>query len=211
MPLLLQHSDGDARWGIWKIEESPQALLGMLGDGEDFVQALAQLKTEARQQEWLAVRVLLRQLAGAGRRIVYLPSGKPMLADNAFALSVSHTKGYAALLLKAPDEEAGIDIERYGHRVRRVAGKFMNEAEQAAPYQGDDTWSLLLHWSAKETMYKCIGSPAVDFRHTLHIAPFVPAKEGVMEATARLEGETAGKPYHIHYRLFPDFVLTMNV
>ncbi|MCD8310553.1 MAG: 4'-phosphopantetheinyl transferase superfamily protein [Prevotellaceae bacterium] len=211
MPLLLKHSEGNTRWGIWKIEESPQALLGMLGDGEAHVEALTQLKTEARRQEWLAVRVLLQQLAGPGKRIVYLPSGKPMLADNAYAISVSHTKGYAALLLKAAGSEAGIDIERYGHRVRRVASKFMNEAEQAAPYQGDDTWSLLLHWSAKETIYKCIGSAVVDFRHTLHIAPFVPAEEGVMQATALLEGEATGKPYHIRYRLFPHFVLTMNV
>ncbi len=212
MPLFLQHSDENARWGVWKIEETPLALEETLTLEEAPPAELARLKTDARRQEWLAARVLLRVLAGGGKRILYEPSGKPFLADGAFSISISHTKGYAAVLLKAPGEAAGIDIERYSRRVHRVASKFMNEAERLTPFQGDHTWPLLLHWSAKETVYKCVGQDCVDLRKTIRITPFVPAPEGVVEAVATPEGAGAawGKPFHIYYRLFPEFVLTMN-
>ena len=34
----------------------------------------------------------------------------------------------------------------------------MREDEQPSVFRGTDTWSLLLHWSAKETMFKCLNA-----------------------------------------------------
>ena len=74
------------------------------------------------------------------------------------SISISHTKGYVAVLLGGPEKEVGIDVECYGERVRKVAHKFVREDESVSWYKGTETWSLLLHWSAKETMFKCMNT-----------------------------------------------------
>ena len=107
----------------------------------------------------------------------YEPSGKPYLADNSYFISISHTKGYVAVIL-SEEKPVGIDIEQYSRRVHKVAHKYMREDEQFVPYGEDDTWSLLLHWSAKEVMFKCMNTPEVDFREHLHIEPFTTEQQG---------------------------------
>src|SRR5699024_8746974 len=102
--------------------------------------------------------------------------------------------------------EVGIDIEYYSERVRKVAHKFMRADEQESLFRGTETWSLLLHWSAKETMFKCMNASDVDFREHLHVMPFIVGEQGVFSAA---EYRTAEKRnFQIHYYLFPDFVLT---
>ena len=79
---------------------------------------------EKRKQEWLAVRVLLKELCGEEKGIAYLPSGKPYLEDGSAFVSFSHTSGYVAVALH-PSAEVGVDIEQYGTRVQRVASRFI--------------------------------------------------------------------------------------
>ena len=125
------------------------------------------------------------------------------------SISISHTKGYVAVLLGDPKKEVGIDIEYYSGRVRKVAHKFMRADEQESLFRGTETWSLLLHWSAKETMFKCMNASDVDFREHLHVMPFIVDEQGVFSAA---EYRTAEKRnFQIHYYLFSDFVLTLSL
>ena len=78
-----------------------------------------------------------------------------------------------AVVLGLPGREVGVDIEQYGERVRKVAHKFMREDEQPSVFRGTDTWSLLLHWSARETMFKCPNASEVDFRGHMRILPLL--------------------------------------
>lgn len=209
MPVFLQHTDSACRWGVWKTDETPDELLALLPDKEKYREGMQRFSADSRRLEWLAVRVLLHVLTGEEKEIRYYPSGKPYLADASASLSISHTKGYVAVLLGAPCREVGIDIEQYGERVRRVAPKFMRQDEEAAVYRGTETWSLLLHWSAKETMFKCLNTPEVDFRAHLRIFPFQVSERGVFSAA---EYRTVEKrSFSIHYYLYPDFVLTMSL
>ena len=48
----------------------------------------------------------------------------------------------------------------------------MRTDEPSVFVSGTDTWALLLHWSAKEVMFKCMNTPEVDFREHLRIFPF---------------------------------------
>lgn len=162
--------------GIWKTEESPEELLTMLPHQEVYREGMRRFTAAHRRLEWLAVRVLLYTLSGEEKEIAYHPSGKPYLADDSASLSISHTKGYVAVVLGLPGREVGVDIEQYGERVRKVAHKFMREDEQPSVFRGTDTWSLLLHWSAKETMFKCLNASEVDFRGHMRILPFAVMK-----------------------------------
>lgn len=208
MPVFKQYTGNSCRWGIWKTSESLEELLDLLPHKEKYRTAIRQFAADSRKKEWLAVRVLLYAMLGEEKEIAYLSGGKPYLADRSASISISHTKGYVAVLLGEIGKEVGIDIEYYGERVCKVAHKFMREDEKATFFRGTETWSLLLHWSAKETMFKCMNASDVDFREHLHILPFTIGEEGVISAE---EYRTAEKLiFRIHYCLFPDFVLTLS-
>lgn len=73
-------------------------------------------------------------VAGEEKTIEYAPSGKPHLADSSYFISISHTRGYVAVILSAVSE-VGIDIEQYGQRVHKVAHKYMRPDELISEYQ----------------------------------------------------------------------------
>lgn len=206
MALLTQQTETSCRWGIWKMEETLDELLDLLPQPEAYRQNMQRFAAEHRRLEWLSVRVLLFTLLGEEKEIAYYQSGKPYLADRSASISISHTRGYVSVIIGEVDKEVGIDIEQYGERVHKVAHKYMRADEVVSTYQGTDTWSLLLHWSAKEVMFKCLNMPEVDFREHLQIFPFTISPQGVFSAA---EYRTPGqRKFLIHYLLHPHFVLT---
>ena len=101
-----------------------------------------------RQRERMAVKRLLEAMTGdVSLTIGHEPSGKPYLT-NGQAISISHTKGYATLLL-ADSGRVGIDIEMCSDRVERIASRFLRHDEQAVT-----TSEKLLIWLAKEALFK---------------------------------------------------------
>lgn len=209
MPLFQQYMESAYRWGIWKTDETPEELLALIPHPEKYQQGMQRFAARHRRLEWLTVRVLLYAMLGEEKDIAYYPSGKPYLSDGSASISISHTKGYVALVLGPPQAEVGIDIEQYGERVQKVAHKFMRDDEKPALYKGTEIWSLLLHWSAKETMFKCMNVSEVDFRKHLQILPFTIGEHGVFSA---VEYRTAEKrTFSISYFLYPDFVLTLSL
>ena len=207
MSLLEKHRAEGLLWGIWRVDEGVDELLSMLPRTEEYRAEVGCFASEKRRVEWLAVRVLLHALAGKESRIGYQSSGKPYLVDGRASLSVSHTQGYVAVLLGEPGTEVGIDIEHYGERVRRVVSRFLRPDEKADSYAGTDTWGMLLHWSAKEAMFKCLNADEVDFCEHLRLLPFTMAESGVCR------GEEYRTParhrFQVMYRLYADFVLTI--
>lgn len=170
MPLFIQHTYPSYKWGVWKMDETQDELLNMLPQQETYLEGLQRFSAEHRRLEWLSVRVLLFTLLGEEKEIAYYPSGKPYLADKSASISISHTRGYVSVIIGEAGKEVGIDIEQYGERVHKVAHKYMRADESLSSYQGTDTWALLLHWSAKEVMFKCMNTAEVDFREHLRIS-----------------------------------------
>ena len=209
MASFLQYKTNGIQWAVWKMEESLEVLLALLPDARRVFceQELNRFVSERRKMEWLSVRVLLYAMLQEEKEIGYSPEGKPYLTDHSFFISISHTKGYVAVML-ASFTPAGIDIEQYGQRVKRVYDRFIRSDERVEPYQGDETWSMLLHWSAKETIFKSMENADADLRK-LCLSHFIPQSEGVFQvreyATERQQLFTVG------YRICPDFVLTWTV
>lgn len=209
MASFLQYKTNGIQWAVWKMEESLDVLLLLLpGARRAFCeQELNRFVSERRKMEWLSVRVLLYSMLQEDKEIGYSPEGKPYLTDHSFFISISHTKGYVAVIL-SPIAPVGIDIEQYGHRVKRVYDRFIRPDEQVEPYLGDVTWSMLLHWSAKETIFKSMENADADLRK-LCLSHFVPQEEGTFQvqeyATEQQQSFTVG------YRISPDFVLTWTI
>lgn len=205
MPLLLTHTD--PLWGIWKIEESSDTLFSLLQNGEEYLPQLVAIRTEQRRREWLASRVLLQELTGGPAYIAYRPNGAPYLPDSLRQISISHTKGYAAVLLQ-DGPTAGIDIEYRSGRVLKVRRRFMNPEEEEAIDMEHETEHLLLHWCAKETLFKMIGREEVDFLRHLHVRAFPYADEGCFTVQETRTEQSAC--YVLKYIVTPDFVLTWS-
>jgi phosphopantetheinyl transferase len=205
MPLYRIYRNRDLTVGIWKVDETVEQLRSMFHQFSVYEEGFARFSSEKRKQEWLAVRVLLKELCGEEKTIAYLPSGKPYLEDGSLHVSFSHTNGYVAVAIH-PSVEVGIDIEQYGTRVRRVASRFIREDEWVSVDAGDETYALLLHWSAKETMFKLMEDAGVDFIDHLHILPFEPKDSGIFKA--REYRSDKEQEFLIHYDTHPDYVLT---
>ena len=208
MALFLSHKEPLYRWGVWKMDESVDTLLDLLPEREYYEREVQRFVASHRRLEWLSVRALLFRLLGEHKEVCYQPRGKPYLADYSYFISISHTKGYVSVILsdKVP---VGIDIEQYGQRVHRVAHKYMREDESVRLYKEDATWSLLLHWSAKEVMFKCMDTDGVDFRQHLHIEPFLLQEQG--DFTAHEYRTEQKRSFRIHYLLHPEFVMTWSI
>ena len=206
MPLLSLHSDTSLRLALWRTDEAVEELLPRFSPSLRlrYGRELQRFATPHRRLEWLSVRALLAEVWGEEMEIAYAPSGKPFLKESPYAISISHTKGYVAVAL-GEGRPVGIDIERYGQRIHRVASRFLHPDERVAPYGGDPTWGLLLHWSAKESVYKCMERPDADLRR-LCAQPFEPRREGNFRI--RTVATEPAQWFDVSYRIGEDFVLT---
>ena len=137
MLVSVEHIADNVLLGLWQI---------------DVDNALSPRKNEQR-----AVQQLLTAMTGGDAvEITHEESGKPVL--DGWHISISHTKGYAAVLL-SKNHEVGIDIEYVSERVKRIADRFLRPDEQA-----ENTIDLLLHWCAKEAVYKLYSEQDLTFQ-----------------------------------------------
>ncbi|MEG1546114.1 MAG: 4'-phosphopantetheinyl transferase superfamily protein [Bacteroides sp.] len=208
MAIYQQYKEGNLHRGIWRIEESVDELLSLCSKPELYRASLAAFSSDKRRQEWLSVRILLSVLCGEEKEITYLPNGKPYLVDDSYHISISHTRGYVAVILH-PTEEVGIDIEQHSNRVGKVRSKFMQPSEENQLVKANEICHLLLHWSAKETIYKLLGNEEVELLRDIHIEAFVPEKEGSF--IAKSTQKTRAKQHIVHYQVYSDFVMTYVV
>lgn len=191
--------------GLWRIDETAGELAGRLDRKAWYAPFLERVSSEERRKEWLAVRVLLKTMLGREVRIAYTPAGAPYLPGETLRISISHTRGYAAVLLAA-GENPGIDIEYRSGRIGRVAARVLSgrELEQLGPEPSEET--LLLYWSAKETVFKAWGRQEVDFRKQIYVHPFPVNGSGRFRAEAERDESAAG--FDIGYLQTDAYVLT---
>ena len=160
-------------WAVREIHEPVDELMNMLEKKDLYLPYLEQISSESRKKEWLTVRVLLKEMLEEEKEILYTPTGKPYLSDNSYQISISHTKGFVAVALH-PEMKIGIDIERISPRIHKIRSRFMNEKEEANLDKEHEDIHLLLHWSAKESMFKILEEQDIDFKTCLHVNPFNP-------------------------------------
>ena len=123
MPLVLQYNDGDAEVLVWRISE-PVDLLSQMVPADCAAYARDNFVSVERCSQWLAVRAILQQRFGDGVRVVYDGNGKPSLNGCYENISISHTKGYAVLVV-SQGGEVGVDAELLSRDVLAVARRFM--------------------------------------------------------------------------------------
>ncbi len=173
----IEHIADDVLLGLWQI---------------DVDNALSPRKNEQR-----AVQQLLTAMTGDDAVITHEESGKPVLEG--WHISISHTKGYAAVLL-SKSHEVGIDIEYVSERVKRIADRFLRPDEQA-----ENTTDLLLHWCAKEAIYKLYSELDLTFQQ-MKIVDLQPQSD-FFHVENESENELVSVT-KVFYRIHQDYILT---
>lgn len=208
MPFHAVSTFGNVRVALWRSDETSETLLSQAAPARrtEYEAAIAGM-AEHRRCERLAVRLLLERL-GIDAAIEYLPSGKPVLRGDSRCISISHTKGWAAAAVADPP--VGIDIERWSDRASRVVRRFLNEKELPLLQSCDPDRAATLLWSAKESLFKLLDAPAVDFARHLCIEPFRFLPESGSGTFAARERRTPQqRECCVTYAAYPDFVLTL--
>ena len=190
MLIRKEFTDKGCVLGIWKITESRDELLDMLSlrNQEEAHQYLSNVKSNRRVLEWLSTRLLLQ-----------------LLTNDDKTISISHSKDYAVVLLHK-DKKVGVDIENYSDRILKIEKRFVSENEYIDPK--NRILHLILHWCAKETLYKLMNSTEIVFKKHLYVHPFKIKDEGIIKASETFTDESAS--FDVYYEVTSEFVLTWS-
>lgn len=186
---------------IWNITESTETLIEISG-----CSLPDKFTNQTRVKEYLAVRCCAKHIGINPSTIDYLPSGKPYLNNCDKAISISHTKNYAAVITGKNNMPA-IDIETRSERILKIRRKFMSDQEETALKSSgfDEVTGLLIHWCAKESLFKAIHDENVDFAKELIVNNLInTGNKGRFNAFFTRD-ETS---FVVNYLLEEDFVLT---
>lgn len=209
--------------GLWQTTETVDEFFGTYGFLEPYRQHVeTSFKNDGRKKEFLAIHALLHEMLaicgkphGARRStalqgqseashgspvadapmIGHAASGQPLLRG--YHVGVTHTKGYAALML-SKNCDVACDIEHFSDRVERIKSKFLRKDEKA-----DDLDSLLVHWCGKETVYKLFPEDNLQFSQ-MRVGPFSTMSDWACE----VENMKRREKVRVDFELTMQFVLT---
>ena len=194
--------------GLWQMDESPEQLFDLYPHLLPYRSSLDdKYKNDGRKLEFLAIRALMYEMLrvnGASKGLLshagdftHNGQGKPLFRG--YHVSISHTKGYAALILSKKSEVA-VDIEYMSDRVERIASKFLRKDERA-----DSLDAKLVHWCAKETVFKLFSEENLLFKD-MRVKPF----DTMADWACDVENLKSGKTARVDFELAMDFVLTYS-
>ena len=195
--------------GLWQMDESPEQLFDLYPHLLPYRSSLDdKYKNDGRKLEFLAIRALMYEMLrvnGASKGLLshagdftHNGQGKPLFRG--YHVSISHTKGYAALILSKKSEVA-VDIEYMSDRVERIASKFLRKDERA-----DSLDAKLVHWCAKETVFKLFSEENLLFED-MRVKPFDTRADWACD----VENLKSGKTARVDFELAMDFVLTYSM
>lgn len=160
MPFLEEFKSPSGRIGLWQIDGSERdRFLKIYGREPKELEVLHRKTSEQR----IASRVLLSEMLGRSIDLEKDEHGKPFLPNDERHISISHTVGFASVMI---GNEAGVDVQEFRPKIMRMADRFLDENERnLAP----DVERTTLLWAAKEVIYKFNGKPGLDFRDPITI------------------------------------------
>lgn len=202
MPLFLNEEIfPDVRLGIWAISESSDDFWAL----SPYVESLrsefnALYKSEQRKCEVLAVSLLIKEIIGDNVQLLHQDNGKPYLSSG-MNISISHTRGFAVIIVSR-SKQVSVDIEYFSNRIERIRSKFMRDDENASSQV-----KLLMHWCAKETMYKLFPEDNLTFNKMQLLSVDGNDSTGIITAKNIFRNRNVS----VYYRTFCNCLLTYAV
>ena len=168
MPLLINRYENSFRLALWKLTETVEFFEEKAHLSTADSKLYNQISNETRKKEWLAVRILLNEVLGFWPNITYMETGKPILNNHARHLSISHSKEMVGILLST-SPYSGIDIEKTSRNIDKVLKRFLSVTELKNIEKGTNPYRKIIHWCAKEAIFKSINESKIDFSSQIEI------------------------------------------
>lgn len=206
MPVkLFNHLDEHSVLGLWEITESLGWLQSNMQLTVEEQQYYQHFRVEERKKQWLAYRhLLVHMLDDQQINVIYDPSGKPVIKDSPFHVSVSHAGHYAAAIIHK-HKPVGIDIEKVSQRIQKVEDRFLSDLERKHLNAVQKMDQLCIYWCAKEALYKLHGRKELDFKTHLLIDPFPAHGEGAL--TGKIIKDDFDQSYELQFLKVDDYYL----
>jgi len=172
MPLIVRQNIENGVIGVWKIIEEIENLVTLARLSQQDVNTFSGISALHRKKEWLGTRALLNELLNEAQLIEYHIDGRPFLNNSPYNISISHSSGYVAVILHT-HSIPGIDIELLTRQVGRVASRFLSPDELAACIAKPELSNhrFLVHWCAKEAIFKMVPLSNIEFATDINILP----------------------------------------
>ena len=178
---------------LWKITETEEQLKDQLSENVLKTVVHKNYKSSSRRIEVMATYALLTSYLKTPSVIIdHNSNGQPLL--DGFYISISHTNGYACVLLST-QKVVGIDIEYRSDRIERIRSKFLRSDESFISIE-----ELLLVWSAKETLYKYFSADDLMFDEM--------KVESISKSSLSMINLKTNEKKMVFYSLTSDYVLT---
>lgn len=172
MPLFKTISVANGLLTVWQITESSGEFQSFFTSEELSDPNFQKYSYEKRKVEWLAIRVLLKQMIGSGFEIYYTEVGKPIIKHPLYKhISISHSRDFAAVYIHQR-HPVGIDIESVTRNYASVKKRYLSESE--LEQVNESSMLQCIYWCAKEAVFKYMDEEGVDFRKQIHVQPFLP-------------------------------------
>ena len=181
---------------VWKITETEEQFKSQLPESVLKIIADKHYKSKTRRLEVMAIYALLISYLRKPSVIInHNSNGQPLL--DGFYISISHTNGYACVLLST-QKVVAIDIEYRSARIERIRSKFLRSDEPFTLIE-----QLLLVWSAKETLYKYFSEDDLMYNEM--------KVESISDFSLSMINLKTNEKKMVSYLLTPDYVLTYLV
>ncbi len=208
MPLFFCHEEKNYfQLAIWKMEEELSDLINQSSLSENDLTKLNSFTHIARKKEWICIRLLLKKL-NCKQPISYQESGKPFLENPSVHISISHSKGFAGIII-SEQCTVGIDLERIHPRIEKIANKFVSREEEKFLTGKNRVEKLFVIWGAKEVLFKMNSIGELIFKEHLLVMPFDFNASGGVKASVLKKN--FHKNYSLHYNLLDDLLITYCV
>ena len=188
---------------IWDIIETETELEKELLLSKEALIKISQRKSSVHRKGYFATRQLLKKLNIDPSVHQYDEKGAPYLTDGRY-ISISHTKDKAAVVIGSTP--VGIDLEYYQNKIKKISSRFLHKNEINETKKCNDILYLTQIWTAKEALYKIFRRKGINFRRQICVASFnINDSQGL--GLIFYKNNTYN--YHLHYRYFSDFCLTL--
>ncbi len=200
MPLFKTIPQAEGLIGVWHLTETSDELLPFFSDQELADPVYLKYTHEKRKVEWLATRVLTKQLIGSDFTISYTETGRPILNHLRYKyLSISHSRHFVVVFVHESCQ-VGIDIEDTLRNYNSIEKRYLSDEELLQT--GKNPLLQCLYWCAKEAIFKLVPDHEVDFRNQIHISPFNPEKEDLF--LVKFKSGEGDSIHQLHFQIFGD-------
>jgi 4'-phosphopantetheinyl transferase EntD len=184
---------------VWKIEE-PLEFFQQIPTEWTNIQTQNQIKCTESLAARYCLYDLCRRLGLPNEVLKQDERDRPFFANSDWKISLTHAYPYVAAACRHK-KEVGIDIEKKGRKIEKIAPRFLNQ-DELQDRSGNHS-ALTLAWSIKESIYKAANIPGLSFREAIALEKHTENTSGCAQIN---EGE---KIATYVYEEFDDFVISL--